>query len=105
MEAVRICREAGRGCHCAKSDMSMAFRNIPMDKKSWRYLILKCAHPITGKMYYFVDKCLPFGASISCAIFQEFSNSVAFLVKHRTQKDLVNYLDDYFFAALKKLCV
>ena len=26
MEAVRICLVAGRNCHCAKSDMSMAFR-------------------------------------------------------------------------------
>ena len=58
---------------------------------------------MTGKIWYFADKCLPFGASISCAIFQEFSNSVAFIIKYRTKKPLVNYLDDYFFAALKKL--
>ena len=103
MDALKICIKAGKGCSCAKSDMSMAFRNVPMDKESWRYLVLKCEHPVTGKVYYFVDKCLPFGASISCAIFQEFSNSVAFLVKYRTNKPLVNYLDDYFFAALRKL--
>ena len=65
--------------------------------------MLKCAHPITGKIYYFVNKCLPFGASISCAVFQEFSNSIAHLVKFRTKKPLVNYLDDCLFAALKKL--
>ena len=97
-----MCMEAGEACFCAKSDMSMAFRNIPMDKKSWCFLILKAKHPITGITYYFVDKCLPFGASISCAIFQAFSDSVAYLVKHRTNKPLVNYLDDYFFAALRK---
>ena len=51
-----------------------------------------------------LEKCLPFGASISCAIFQEFSDSVAHIVKFITKKDLVNYLDDYFFAALQKLC-
>ena len=102
MEAIKMCTEAGKGCSCAKSDMSMAFRNVPMNRKSWRYLVLKCAHPKTGKTYYFVDKCLPFGASISCYIFQEFSNSVAFLVKHKTRKPLVNYLDDYFFTALKR---
>ena len=60
------------GCSCAKSDMSMAFRNIPLDKKSWNWLVLKAEHPRTGAMCYFVDKCLPFGASISCAIFQAF---------------------------------
>ena len=105
MDVVALCIQAGKGCYCAKSDMSMAFRNIPMDRKSWCCLILKATHPITGKTYYFVEKCLPFGASISCAIFQEFSNSVAFLVRHRTNKPLVNYLDDFFFAALcKALC-
>ena len=85
--------------------MSMAFRNVPMNKSSWRYLILKAAHPVTGVIYYFVDKCLPFGVSISCAIFQEFSDSIAYLVKHRTNKPLVNYLDDFLFAALcKAIC-
>ena len=69
MEAVAICMDAGQACFCAKSDMSMAFRNIPMNRQSWCYLILKAAHPLTGKVFYFVDKCLPFGASISCAIF------------------------------------
>ena len=105
MDAVALCMEAGENCFVAKSDMSMAFRNIPMDKKSWCYLILKATHPATGKTYYFVDKYLPFGASISCAIFQAFSDSVAFLVKFRTRKHLVNYLDDFLFAALcKAIC-
>ena len=105
MDAVEICLKAGKACYCAKSDMSMAFRNIPMNKRSWRYLILKATHPTTGITYYFVDKCLPSGASISCAIFQAFSDAVAHLVKFRTNKPLVNYLDDYFFAALcKALC-
>ena len=76
MDAVAMCLEAGKGCFGAKSDMSMAFRNVLMDKKSWCYLILKATDPETGITFYFVDKCLPFGASISCAIFQEFSNSI-----------------------------
>ena len=42
LDAVKLCLKAGKGCACAKSDMSMAFRNVPMNKKSWRYLILKC---------------------------------------------------------------
>ena len=50
-----------------------------------------------------MDKCLPFESSISCAIFQSFSDAVAFLVKKRTKKPVINYLDDYFFAALNKI--
>ena len=56
--------------------------------------------PLDGKWYYFVDKCLPFGTSISCAHFQEFSNSIAHIVRYFTKKECINYLDDYLFAAL-----
>ena len=66
---------------------------------------MKAKNPINQRVYYFVDKCLPFGAAISCAHFQAFSNSVAFLFKAISGKEAVNYLDDYFFAALiKALC-
>ena len=104
-DAIQLCIQVGQSGEgkAAKSDMSMAFRNIPMNKESWAYLVLMACHPVTGKRYYFVDKCLPFGSSISCAIFQCFSDAVAHLVKFRTRKPLVNYLDDYFFAAINKL--
>ena len=47
-----------------------------------------------------MDKCLPFGASISCSHFQRFSNAVKHIVEWKTKKGLVNYLDDFLFAAL-----
>ena len=59
--------------------------------------------PIDGKFYYFVDKCLPFGHAISCALFQEVSNALAYITAVKTGKLNVNYLDDFFFAALYKL--
>ena len=101
-EAVKLALQAGKGCGMAKSDMSRAFRNVPLRPDQWYLLVMKAEHPITGKIYYFIDKCLPFGSSISCAIFQRVSNAVAHIVKFRTKKDLVNYLDDYFFATLLK---
>ena len=103
-EAVKICLLAGKNCKMAKSDMSRAFRNVPLRKDQWVLLVMKAEHPITKKWYYFVDKCLPFGSSIICAIFQRVSNAEAHVVKYRTKKDLINYLDDYFFAALLKAC-
>ena len=54
-------------------------------------------------MYYFVDKCLPFGSSISCGLFQEFSDAFAYLVEYMTRKPTINYLDDFFFTALLKI--
>ena len=55
MKAVEMCMEAGEACYCAKSDMSMAFRNVPLNRKSWCYLVVKAKHPVTGVTYYFVD--------------------------------------------------
>ena len=101
--AVRLCIQEGKSCHLSRSDVSRAFRNAPLDKYSWRYLLLKARHPVTGDTYFFTDKCVPFGSSISCAIFQAISDGVAHIVKYRTGKDNVNYLDDYLFAALLKL--
>ena len=104
-KAVKLCIMAGKGAYIAKSDMARAFRNIPLMIKEFMLLLMKAKHPKTGIWYYFVDKCLPFGSSISCAIFQAFSDAIAYLVTHRTNKPVVNYLDDYFFAALRKwLC-
>ena len=88
-----------------KSDMKSAFRNLPLSKLDFMLTVMKAVNPEDGRTYYFVDKCLPFGASISCALFQDFSDCVAFIFKKKTGKNTVNYLDDYYFVAmLKKLC-
>ena len=69
-KAIKLCEVAGRNCKIAWSDMRSAFRNLSMRKSQWRFLIMMARSPIDGKIYYFVDKCMPFGASISCSHFQ-----------------------------------
>ena len=54
----------------AKTDLKAAFRGLLICREDWPLLILKAEDPNTGKVMYFIDKCLPFGASISCAHFQ-----------------------------------
>ena len=104
-EAVKLCLREGRGCCMGKSDMSSTFRHVPLAKDQWWLLVMKAEHPVTKKVWYFVDKCLPFGSSISCAIFQAISDAIAAIVQFRTRKPNVNYLDDYLFAAaLKRAC-
>ena len=51
-----------------------------------------------------MDKCLPFGASISCAIFQAFSDALKHIMNVWTKADdnLTNYLDDFLFISLSK---
>ena len=85
--------------------MKSAFRNLGMRIQDFCWLIMKARSPIDNEWYYFVDKCLPFGSSISCADFQRFSNSIAFVLRwyNKSNKKPLNYLDDFLFAALRKL--
>ena len=115
VNSLRILKEKGDGemknqLFFAKSDFSNAFRILPMAVKYRKFLVLKAQHPVTKKWYFFVDKCLPFGASISCANFQEFSDGVAHIVKWKisctmyiTNPALTNYLDDFLFIALSMI--
>ena len=97
--------KAGKGCKMSKSDMTSAFRNLGILCRQWKYLIMKAESPLDNKVYYFVDKCLPFGAAISCAVFQKFSDAIAYVVKRTSGKENLNYLDDFLFITLlKSLC-
>ena len=58
-------------------------------------------NPLTGKWQFFIDKCLPFGASISCAHFQRVSNALKHIAQVKAGgSPLTNYLDDFLFMAL-----
>ena len=83
----------------AKTDLRSTFRMLPVSHQDWPWLIFKVEHPITGRVAYFIDKCLPFGASISCSLFQCFSNTLKHIVEKLTGKphSITNYLDDFLF--------
>ena len=85
------------------ADVQSAFRLVPLLRRCWKWLIMKARDPKSGgKWKYFVDECLPFGASISCAIFQRVSNALKHLIEFRTDAipdTVTNYLDDFLFLA------
>ena len=85
-------------CHL-KTDMVSAFWIIPNSLNQHFLLILKAKHLVTGVTYYFIDKCLPFGHSTSCAIFQEFSDALTHVMEYRSGFLIIitNYLDDFLF--------
>ena len=78
----------------SKSDLQSAFRILGIKPSQ---------HPISGKTFYFMDNCLPFGASISCSHFQCFSNALKNIVETlasrilKTPTPITNYLDDFLF--------
>ena len=81
------------------TDLQSAFRVIPGKRQNWRFLMMKAKHPITGTTYYFADKCMPFGAGISCSLYTEFSNALAHILSYYTGSSfkVTNYLDDFLF--------
>ena len=101
-EAINLFLQEGEKCHISRSDVKMAFRNLGVMRKHWQYLVMKVKSPFDKKFYYFFDKCLAFGASISCTHFQRFSQAISHLVTYHTGKKNVAYLDDFLFTALLK---
>ena len=85
----------------AKTDFRSAFRVLGLNPRSWKWLIMYAKHPEMGIKYFFIDKCLPFGASISCSHFQQVSDAIKHVLQYLAKKkDFVNnYLDDFLFLA------
>ena len=90
-KALDIVRSFGRGCWLVKSDLSSAFKRIPMDFKSLPLLGIK----LDGQYYY--DQMLPFGSKSSCQIFEKFSSALERATQNKTGMPLSHYLDDFLF--------
>ena len=107
-EAIRKCIEIVNRhgtCFISKSDAKSAFHNLGIKPEHWPWLLMTAKSPIDDQWYYFVDKCLPFGSSISCSHYQHVSDSIAYLTTCVNKDSPINYLDDYLFAAyLHSLC-
>ena len=103
LEAVKICLLEGKKCNIARSDLQSAFRNLGILKKHFCWLVMKARSPIDGKWYFFVDKCLPFGSSISCSHFQRVSNCIKHLVQYRSFAEIsVRFTGKNFLANLQR---
>ena len=89
-------QELGKGCLLGKSDVKSAFRTIPVAKNEFDQLWF-----CFNNWYYF-DKALPFGCSISCATYERFATFLEFAVRRRsTVGRLPHYLDDFPFGGKK----
>ena len=69
-------------------------------------MVLMAIHLTKKVKYYFIDKCLPFGSSRSCKIFQDFSDALKSMAEYKMiamaiyQPKLTNYLDDFFYCTM-----
>lgn len=92
-DAAAIIATLGAGTLLAKSDIKSAFRLIPVAKNNFDLLGFK----LQGK--YFFDKMMPFGASISCAIWEKFTTELHWIIQSSSRNPhILHYLDDFLFA-------
>ena len=89
----------------SKSDLKSAFHILGISPLDWPFLSMMAQHPETGEELFFFNKCLPFGASISCSHFQQFSNGLRHVFEYitKTHGQIPNYLDDFLFIALSMI--
>ena len=93
--AVRLVAKLGKGAYMSKADVKSAFRNIPMCKEDLSLLGIKLDEQ------FYIDCCLPFGASTSCAIFEDVAGLIHWLAENTSKQQFVHYLDDFFTARQK----
>ena len=72
MEAVRLCMGTGHFANCTKSDMSMAFHNVPLAPSMWSLLVIKVAHPITERFGIFSTNVYHSEAQFPVKFFRNF---------------------------------
>ena len=91
-QAINHIVSSGPRCFLAKSDIQSAFRIIPISPSDYHLLGFKWKEQI-----YF-DRCLPMGASSSCAIFERFSTAIEWITKNYISNTYVlHVLDDFLF--------
>ncbi|XP_067681481.1 uncharacterized protein [Haliotis asinina] len=89
-EAVSLVQQLGKGAQLAKFDVKSAFRLLPVRPEDFHLLGMY----FEGNYYF--DKCLPFGCSISCALFETFSRFLQWCItKHTHSASIMHYLDDF----------
>lgn len=82
-------------CFLAKVDLSEAYRMVPINNGNWKYLGMRVGENI------YIDRCLPMGASSSCATFQRISDALAWWMAESSpvKCTIFNYLDDFLIIA------
>ena len=86
-----LCHSGNQKCPLvlAKTNLSSTFRMLPIRNVDRKWLLFKAYDPETNELRFFIDKCLPFGASISCSHYQRFSDALKHIIEHITGRQMV----------------
>ena len=93
-DAIRLVKNAGKGCFLAKTDIKSAFCIIPINPKDYHLLGMEW-----NNLFYY-DRCMPMGCSNSCRTFETLSTAVEWIARHKLNIDLIlHLLDDFLIIA------
>ena len=85
-------------CYLSKTDISMAYRNLPLRPDEYHLFGFKWK----DVLYY--DKCLPMGCSSSCQIFERFSTSLHWIgEKYMSEGKMFHILDDFLIVSVSRI--
>ena len=100
-KTIQLIKNAGPGCFLGKTDVTNAFRIIPIHPHDYGLLGMK------WRGLYYYDRCMPMGCSSSCLTFLMFSTAVESIARHKLKIDYILHirLDDYLLVApTEQLC-
>ena len=92
---VELVAQAGPGSFMAKEDFKSAFCNVPM------WFTDLCLLGIKVKGHFFIDNCLPCGASILCAIFEDISTVIHWITERWVGHAMIHYRSGWLFTVYK----
>ena len=89
-DAISQIKALGKNCFMAKTDVRSAFRIMPIHPNDYHLL------GFSWKGFYYYDKCVPFGASSSCRLFEATSTALEWIAIHKLGcAAVVHILDDF----------
>ena len=89
-DAISQIKALGKNCFMAKTDVRSAFRILPIHPNDYHLL------GFSWKGFYYYDKCVPFGASSSCRLFEATSTALEWIAIHKLGcAAVVHILDDF----------
>ena len=93
-DAIELILSTGERCYLAKADVASAFRVIPLHPSMYHLT------GFTWKGKYYVYLALPMGAAPSCRLFEEFTDSLVWILEHKFKvKGVIKYIDDFLFVS------
>ena len=90
--AIKLIQEHAPNAFMAKSDISEAFRLLPLHPSQYHLT----GFTWQGKYYY--DRCLPMGLASACKKFEEFSDALKWILETKLRvTSIAKILDDFLF--------